>query len=154
MKGINRMEEIAKKLGVEMNNYFSVTFPDGRKDKQIYVFRDSGLCLKLGTQEQRADTTLRKLLTGSLLVNQYLLDDEEKEYLEGVLRPWRKQEIKIYKNHRHSNTDRYELLIKIGEGICNYFNLPPFDIKSSMYQGMEEDRWYTKEELGLFQEGK
>ena len=74
-----------------------------------------------------------------------ILDKEEKEYLEAVLRPFK---------------DRVDTVIKRLDGescfICfdgPYIKracLPCFSKAKKMYQGMEPDTDYTLEELGLF----
>lgn len=78
----------------------------------------------------------------------FILDDAEKRYLRDVIRPFR---------------DKVDLIRKIVEpkkyeSICIYVNndddyddvvyLPHFE-KGKMYQGMEDGKSYTLEELGL-----
>ena len=75
--------------------------------------------------------------------NEPILDDEEREYLSAVIRPFRKSVISIEKS----------IIYGEGEVICidtdkSDIVLPPFE-KGTMYKGMEADREYTLEELGL-----
>lgn len=74
-----------------------------------------------------------------------ILDKEEKEYLEGVIRPFRDRvgHIKICSNARG-----YFITIALNtdDAIC----LPYFE-EDTMYKGMEADRNYTLKELGLFE---
>lgn len=82
-----------------------------------------------------------------------ILDDVEKRYLEGVLRPFKKR-IKSIKTMLWSNDYTY---IQIAmdclwgsEYECEYINLPVF-VRSKMYKGMVLGKQYTIEELGLFE---
>lgn len=75
---------------------------------------------------------------------QPILDEKEKEYLSAVIRPWRDKVISIAK----CEYDIFEFIqIKIdGEEYGLY--LPNFE-EGTMYKGMELDREYTLEELGI-----
>lgn len=71
-----------------------------------------------------------------------ILDEAEKRYLAGVIRPFRKQ-VKYIEKAKSSE----------GEIICidtkyRYMVFPPFE-KGTMYKGMHYDHEYTLEELGL-----
>lgn len=72
-----------------------------------------------------------------------ILDEVEKEYLSNVIKPWREKTISIIKV-RVNEDDFISIRLKNGEKV----NLPWFK-KSTMYKGMEENRAYTLEELGL-----
>lgn len=78
-----------------------------------------------------------------------ILDDTEKRYLKGVIRPFRdrvKYIAKICVDHLDSAPDYY-ICIRFNDG--NYdMNFPFFD-ESHMYKCMEINRPYTLEELGL-----
>lgn len=71
-----------------------------------------------------------------------ILDDKEKEYLSAVIRPWRNDVRYVAK--RSTSTKEY-----IGIGTFDdSATLPEFK-KGTMYKGMELDREYTLEELGI-----
>ena len=73
-----------------------------------------------------------------------ILDEEEKEYLSAVIKPYRDRVEYIAKVDAHYIEKEY-IRIKIGGE-----NMPMPNFKSgSMYKGMELDREYTLEELGL-----
>lgn len=85
-----------------------------------------------------------------------VLKRKEKEYLENFLRPFTKRydKIKITKNNVGSG--RFYIGInffafKDGEP-TNYTNLPYFDKDDHIYEGMDEGKHYTPDELGLFEE--
>ena len=77
-----------------------------------------------------------------------ILDKEEKEYLEAVIRPFRDRVISLHK---------LEICIRGKEWISidikndGSIHLPLFD-KGTMYKGMELNKEYTLDELGLFKE--
>lgn len=74
-----------------------------------------------------------------------ILDEKEKEYLRAVIRPFRDRIVYITK-YEYENYDEQYILIRFDEG--GVFILPDFK-KGTMYKGMELDRKYTIEELGL-----
>mgnify|MGYP003422323429 CR=1 FL=1 len=75
------------------------------------------------------------------IVHPQILDDAEKRYLKGVIMPFRKDIVEICKKQGKG----YEYISFNGE---KHFYLPFFDA-GAMYKGMEPDRWYTLEKLGL-----
>lgn len=77
-----------------------------------------------------------------LLSEAQILDDAEKRYLRGVIRPFKKE----VKSIRKLSYVSEQIVIQMQSGI--EIKLPCFK-KGTMYQGMEEDRRYTIEELGL-----
>ena len=82
------------------------------------------------------------------IVHPQILDDAEKRYLKGVIRPFRNQIISIYKeqfgfNHESIIIEYYDF-DRSQSTLC----LPQFE-KGSMYNGMEPGRRYTLEDLGL-----
>lgn len=74
--------------------------------------------------------------------HEQILDDAERRYLSAVIRPFRNDVEKIYKTAGGKDRERIAFYGK------SYFFLPDFDA-GTMYGGMEYDRWYTLEELGL-----
>ena len=82
------------------------------------------------------------------IVHPQILDDAEKRYLKGVIRPFRNQIISIYKeqfgfNHESIIIEYYDF-DRSQSTLC----LPQFE-KGSMYAGMKTGWRYTLEELGL-----
>lgn len=74
-----------------------------------------------------------------------ILTEKEKAYLSAVIKPFRKKVKYIKKiNHSDSNGKQY-LHIEIPDDCCM---LPLFE-KGTMYKGMEVNKRYTLEELGL-----
>lgn len=73
-----------------------------------------------------------------------ILDKVEKEYLSAVVKPIR-DKVENIKKYRYGSDDEYIVIDFIDEG-CLVF---PFFETGTMYKGMEEDRIYTLDELGL-----
>ena len=79
-----------------------------------------------------------------------ILTEKEKAYLSAVIKPFKKH-VKTIKKYRPLATTLYIITINV-ENESNYdtfVRLPPFEKSSGMYEGMEENRAYTLEELGL-----
>lgn len=74
-----------------------------------------------------------------------ILTEKESAYLSSVIKPFRKRIKYIRKiDHNSVNNDQF-ICIVLENDRCG---LPNFK-KGTMYKGMEEDRDYTLEELGL-----
>lgn len=74
-----------------------------------------------------------------------ILDDAERRYLSAVIRPFRKHVQNITKHLTFKNTEEY-IIIHIDSSERIYF---PHFKADAMYKGMELNRNYTLEELGL-----
>lgn len=78
-----------------------------------------------------------------------ILNDEEKEYLSAVIKPF-KNEVKYIKKSIGNLSGTFDLYyITIVLRTDEFINLPFFSKDSSMYKGMEENKIYTLKELGL-----
>ena len=77
-----------------------------------------------------------------LLSEAQILDDAEKEYLKAVIKPFRDKVKCILKC---SNSGEWIAIKIINDTTINF----PYFEKGTMYQGMELNRKYTLEELGL-----
>ena len=76
-----------------------------------------------------------------------ILDEAEKRYLRGVIRPFRNK-VKYIEKVTFSDGDS-KIRVKIEkDNNTNYIGLPYFK-KDTMYKGMEDNKEYTLEELGL-----
>lgn len=81
-----------------------------------------------------------------------VLDEEEKKYLSAVIKPFRDMVEHISKidTYNVGYGDGEEIFIELcdKDGVRDFFLLPWF-AKGTMYKGMETDKRYTLEELGL-----
>ena len=73
-----------------------------------------------------------------------LLEPEEKKYLSEVIRPFRKEVESIRKLNGPQRGQAF-IQIQVGD---DYLRLPNFE-KDRMYKGMEYNKTYKPEELGL-----
>jgi hypothetical protein len=75
-----------------------------------------------------------------------ILTEREKTYLSAVIKPFRKDVEWIEKIERYDGENEYiHITVKRNEDCCE---LPTFK-KGTMYKGMEANKVYTLEELGL-----
>lgn len=78
-----------------------------------------------------------------------LLTKEEKEYLEGVIRPFKDIVEYIAKSKMTNNLEYLCIQIKEDYHIC----FPNF-LRNKYYKGLEIEKKYTLKDLGLFEEEK
>lgn len=113
-------------------------------DCEIYKIREkcegeeSGFCFSNPCSACREDNI-------EWLCSEYkeqILNDAEKRYLRGVIRPFKNEVLSIRKLSAVSEW----IVIRMND--YDEINLPKFE-KGTMYQGMEKDKRYTLEELGL-----
>lgn len=76
-----------------------------------------------------------------------VLTEEEKEYLSSVIKPFRKKVKHIVKINLLSSPE--EQFIRIVIGNLDFINFPNFNKNTGMYKGMEADKLYSLEELGI-----
>lgn len=140
----NKMKQVAKLLGVKMEESFKVKNDKGNiLTYSPYTLRYDGVYDK--DNELRAGI-LTWLLNGIYEIERPILDDVEKRYLEGVLRPFKDRVMSIKKSQ---DVCGQRIFIELKE---DCFGLPYFE-KNTMYKGMELNRRYTPQELGLFNGG-
>lgn len=76
-----------------------------------------------------------------------ILDNTEKNYLRGVIRPFRDR-VKFIKKQQEIGDDEDKSFIEISVDDDTPIMLPYFDT-DTMYKGMEDNKEYSLEELGL-----
>lgn len=140
----NKMKEVAKLLGVEMDKPFNIK---GYAHNPCKLTKDR----IINNHGHMITIRLFQLLTGELEIEQPILDDVEKRYLENVLRPFKSRVMYIVKVEEFDYEYIYFRvalpIYKNGNTTCN---LPYFG-KGTMYKGMEVYKQYNLEELGLFE---
>ncbi|PWL65952.1 MAG: hypothetical protein DBY26_06695 [Amedibacillus dolichus] len=137
----NKMKYVAELLGVEMGAPFKIKC----STYNLHKITEDGL---IDCENFECTRKLSLLLKGELEVEKPILDKVEKRYLENVLRPFKDKVEFIRKNFHCSKSQEY-----IHIGIKNDFDIdfPNFQ-QGTMYKGMEENKPYTLEKLGLFEE--
>lgn len=76
-------------------------------------------------------------------IEQEILDEKEKEYLSNIIKPFKNKVVAIKKNWGDCNREYIEIDLGDDDILLPYFK------KGEMYRGMQSDREYTLEELGL-----
>lgn len=143
----SKMKEVAKLLGVEMGVPFNIKDKKGhRLSFNHYTLKSDGIYdidneLRLGM--------LTWLLNGEYEIEQPILDEVEKRYLESMLRPF-KDRVDYIKKIDNSLYDKEHINIVMSSTIsysCYEYISMPFFEKGTMYKGMKVDKKYTLEEL-------
>lgn len=80
-------------------------------------------------------------------VKQEILDEAEKRYLRGVIRPYLDRIKSIEKFIFSTGRAKITITVKNDDSYW-YIDLPPFK-RDTMYKNMKDDKKYTLEELGL-----
>lgn len=83
-----------------------------------------------------------------------VLDEEEIKYLKQMIMPFRKQVVAIVKvpayTLKYSSLRFYKIRVTYKfDKTIKAFDLPPFEESKDMYKGMEVNKHYTLDELGL-----
>lgn len=139
----NKMKEVAELLGVEMDKYFKI---DGFRNS-LFKITNNGFISSDGWR----DGVLDGLLTGRLEIEKPILDNIEKRYLESIFRPFKNRVVYVEKIFRFGYEQiRYRVSLPVEKHGNESCKLPAFD-KGIMYKGMEYDKKYSIEELGLFE---
>lgn len=143
----NKMKELAKLLGVELEEEFKIK---GFQSK--YKLTKNGMMYWLDTEQQWLSSCwLEELLTGEnqiVKIPKPILTEKEKEYLSNVIKPFRNK-VKWIKKYS-SPTENFEY-IRISYKDHNYsnvLNFPDFKV-GTMYRGMKLDKLYTLKELEI-----
>lgn len=124
-------------------NYYKEDYQDGRfrNNKDLKGLKDNFGVFNLGKIIKIEEPTYQTVYE----YKPEILDETEKRYLKGVIRPFRNNvEIIRRMYSRTKNKDYIQIRYKNDTPT----NLPYFE-KDTMYKGMELDKIYTLEELGL-----
>ena len=146
----NKMKQVAEMLGVEMGVPFKI---------KGYIYNPCKLTENtfVNSSGNTIYNRLFQLLIGELEIEQPILDDVEKRYLEGVLRPFKNRVVFVEKMYDdYSNVHEEEEYIEVSLKHHNFEYEDtltfPFFKKDTMYKGMTPNKKYTLKELGLFQD--
>lgn len=106
---------------------------------------DNSECVVCGSKTNCYDCNVRNL---KWLLEEHkgpFLTDSERQYLSAAIKPFRSEVCYIEKSADNHN---YKQFIYIEIEGCGFLSFPFFET-NSMYKGMELDKKYTLEELGL-----
>lgn len=136
---MNHMEEVAKILNVEMDEEFKIS---GRKD--TWKINEKGLVSKSKKGEwEPYNAILMLLLNGEEEIQKHILDEKEKEYLSNVIKPFR-DDVKCIIKYSVDYVEWITICMKT----CHDMDFPIFSV-GTMYKGLELNKEYSLEELGL-----
>ena len=145
----NIMKEVANALGVELEEEFNLK---GFTNK--YQLSKDGLMHWSDTRKEWIPSCnlLDEILTGKqqiVKLPKQIIDEKEKEYLSNVIKPFRNRIIWIGKAV-YIPGEYIEIYLRhYDDGCSSYSIILPYFKKGTMYKGMELDKEYTLEELGL-----
>ena len=148
----NKMAEVAKLLGVELNEEFRLKALNGVNISYGFKLTMEGLqCKWKNSSKWNSSRLLEDFITGRYQISKNInptLDPAEKRYLTNIIKPFKDQVIAIAK--RSANYGEFiDIMIDEGElGDCSNIYLPYFK-PESMYKGMKVNREYTLEQLGI-----
>ena len=148
----NKMSEVAKLLGVELGEEFKID-GDGLPWKSFkYKLDEEGLIFwEEGCQKWLGAEMLSTLLTGKAKIvklPKQILTDSEKRYLSNVIEPFRDR-VKYITRTENSLGEYIAIHSRLYTGWRSDVTLLPEFEKGAMYKGMEINKRYTLEELGL-----
>ena len=141
----NIMKDVARALGVELEEEFNID------DYGKYKLTKDGLVHWSNAYQDWVNSGIfNDLLKGDVKIS--ILTEKEKEYLSAVIKPFRDRKVVINKHEYPQNEHKNECIqISVefydktgGETI----SLPIFK-KGTMYKGLESNKCYTLEDLGL-----
>lgn len=145
-------QELLDFYGVELGKKYKIT--DQSVDRilnwagrtfEAKIRKDGELIIKVSLTE--AEYSIHVLDDYVYEEAKKLLTDEEKEYLRAVIKPFRDEINRVYKTEAGNIYEGGEVLF-INLKSADYFKLPE-QPRDGMFKGMEQDKKYTLEELGL-----
>ena len=146
---MNHMKDVAHLLGLELEEEFEIK---GDAYPYHYKYKLTEECLKLSANDiewYAGSATIVNLLNGQaevVKIPKSVLDDIEKRYLKGVIRPFRDDVESICKCETYNGKKEY-LTISFFSTVSDMY-FPDYPI-GTMYKGMVLNRKYSIEELGL-----
>lgn len=146
---MNLIPEVAKLLNIELGEEFKI-FDAAGFDYGVFRLGENYIEQKLRNDKWLLsyEHMIGAIVCGRLRVvklPKQLLDEKEKEYLAYIIKPFKDKVEYLYKESTLNNNKEW-LSIKMKDN--EYVHFPSFK-KDSMYKGMELERNYSLEELGL-----
>ena len=149
----NKMKEVAKLLGVELEEEFKIKGFINKCKLSTYGL----MCWSDTSQDWVLSSAIGELLNGlDEIVKLHepqkpILNKEEKEYLSAMIKPFRNRIIYIMKTDEDDQSEFIEIRSKhydVNKIVGELIMLPSFK-KGTMYKNMKTDKKYTLKELGL-----
>lgn len=147
----NKMAEVAKLLGLKLEEEFTIK---GVNSSYRFKLTAAGLMSSWrNSSKWNSSGLLEEFITGHYQISKEkansVLDPAEKRYLSQVIKPFRSRVNWIRKQYL-SCYEFIQICVFNGDEALDWmtFNLPYFK-RGTMYQGMEIDKRYTIQQLGL-----
>lgn len=141
---MNYMKVVAQLLDLEIGEEFRI---EGHSSNNIYRLTEENIEYLSCGHWFSISSTLNKLLNGEYKVAKMpILDDVEKRYLKGVIRPFRSDVEYIFRCENRSDKKEW-IGIRFKSTLCEMY-FPEYPA-GTMYRGMVLNRKYSIEELGL-----
>lgn len=141
-KALVDYDEIGRVVIIDENNGIFIDFPSFYGwyglEHELVLVKENKFFKKLPN-----DFTGTIEVENGYIIEKEILDEEEKDYLSNVIKPFRDEVEGITKGIL-GGKEYIKIIIKNDSDI--YF---PFFEEGSMYKGMEEKKKYTLKELGL-----
>ena len=143
---MNYMEQVAKMIGVKLDEEFKVN-----KFNKTFKITKDGMYWRSENADDwiewlSANHILLGILFGDYEVENPTLTEKERAYLSNVIKPFRKHHITIWK-HVNEEKNLEFITVDIDENEDDI--IFPFFDKGTMYKGMEANKGYSLDELGL-----
>lgn len=146
----NKMKDVAKLLDLELEEEFRV--------KNFHCkFKISKDGLKFWSDDiGQWDNShwlswLQDLLTGEreiIKIPSEILNEEEREYLSAVTKPFRDRKV-VIKKYEYPQNECIQMSVEYYDKTGGQTVTLPIFKKGTMYKGLESNKCYTLEELGL-----
>ena len=141
------MKEVAQLLGVEIGEEFKI---EGYDDNLKFKFTENRFLQSYGDVYGWVDSiSIMTVLEGRAkiikLPKPIILDDVEKEYLSYLIKPFRHR-IKYFYKWTCADCDTEIIMAPCTD--YSHLDFPAFE-KNTMYKGMEPNKKYTLDDLGL-----
>lgn len=146
---MNYMPEVAKLLGLELGEKFKINSAGDISSDEYYIDEISIHEVCDGRVNDYCYPLLIALLNGTdtvIKLPKPILDDVEKRYLAGVIRPFRNR-IEYFTKCMDVKIAGTEYL-RVQLNSTDYMIFPDF-VEDTMYKGMKLDKKYSLKELGL-----
>lgn len=144
---MNYMKEVAEMLAVKLGEEFKLNDSDDYK----YKITKDGMFMYSGFASDwfSANHILLGVLIGKYEIKKPILDDAEREYLSNVIKPFRDKVTGVIKWGKEIGKG-LEYIVVIYTDDCKErgMGFPCFK-EGTMYKGMEPNKEYTLEDLGL-----
>ena len=139
---MNYMEQIAEMLGVKLYEDFRIKAINEMIFEKKFFLTEYGLFSEDSTVP--ISTILNDILNGQYKIVKlpFALTKEEKDYLSGVIKPFR-DKIEYIKRLTFDSVDSIQIITEKGITAVIFFET------DTRYKNMEPDREYTLAELGL-----